>query len=147
MMVDSFISCFCGRSSGDNPPPFFFSRKAGHQVPIGGQTMLTISSILFHWLQDKEKLKEKTEFTHPFQNPRFQTDLFPKSAQFLDFQWTPTGLSGQFRGVLSGLKPLEWRNLLQCDGKQFGHELMLKRALMEKGGGYRWLLKPQFTFL
>jgi len=99
--------------------------------------MFTISSILFHWLQDKENLKEKTEFTHPFQNPRFQTELFPKSAQFLDFQWTPTGLSGQFRGILSGLKPLDWRNLLQCDRKQFGHELMLKRALMEEGGGYR----------
>jgi len=99
--------------------------------------MLTISSILFHWLQDKEKRKEKTEFTHPFQNPRFQTELFPKSAQFLDFQWTPTGLSGQFRGILSGLKPLDWRNLLQCDEKQFGHELMLKQALMVKGGGYR----------
>ena len=138
----SFISCFCGRpaSNGDNPPPrpnVFPAKRVTNPPASGGKIMLTISSILFHWLQAKKKRKEKTEFTHPFQNPRFQTELFPKSAQFLDFQWTPTGLSGQFRGILSGLKPLDWRNLLQCDEKQFGHELMLKRALMEEGGGYR----------
>ena len=99
--------------------------------------MLTISSMLFHWLQDKQPVKEKKELTHPFQNPRFKTEAFPKSAQFLDFQWTATGLSGQFRGILSGLKPLDWRQLLQCDQKQFVHELLLKRALLEEGGGFR----------
>ena len=77
--------------------------------------MFTLPSLVFHFLQEKEE--EKTEKSspvhHPFLDSRYQSPSFPKSAQFLDFQWTPQGLSGQFRGVLSGLKPLDWRCLLQ----------------------------------
>ena len=99
--------------------------------------MFTISSILFHWLQNRGTRRGKQDISHPFQDARFKTEFFPQSAQFLDFQWTPSGLSGQLRVVLSGLKPLDWRNLIHVDNKQFEHELMLKRALMEEGGIYR----------
>ena len=45
----------------------------------------------------------------------YQQDQFPQSAQFLDFGWTKTGLSGQHRGVLSGLKPVEWKHWIHID--------------------------------
>lgn len=101
--------------------------------------MLTLSSIVFHFLDrtiGQEKRQSESQFTHPFLNPRLKATTFPKSFQFLDFQWTPEGLSGQFKGVLSGLKPLDWRNLLQIDDKCFVHELKLKRELMRRDGPF-----------
>jgi hypothetical protein len=101
--------------------------------------MLTLSSVVFHLIQrsnNKEKRVKDAEINHPFEDPQYQTKQFPKSAQFLDFQWTPSGLSGQFKGVLSGLKVLDWQNLIQIDEKQFNYELMLKKALMRPDGPY-----------
>ena len=124
----------------DNPTPpqlIFFPAIQVRQGSNVGSIMFTISSILFHWLQNRGTRRGKQDISHPFQDARFKTEFFPQSAQFLDFQWTPSGLSGQLRGVLSGLKPLDWKNLIHVDNKQFEHELMLKRALMEEGGIYR----------
>ena len=108
------------------------------QAAALGLVMLTLPALAFHFLQKatKEK-KQNSDVKHPFESPHYQTEKFPASAQFLDFQWTPEGLSGQARGVLSGLKPLHWRNLLNIDRKQFTYELSLKKELMRAGGPYR----------
>ena len=98
--------------------------------------MLTLPALAAHFLQKPTKEKNP-EVKHPFENGHYQTERFPASGQFLDFQWSPEGLSGQARGVLSGLKPLHWRNLLHIDRKQFTYELGLKRELMRVSGPYR----------
>ena len=54
--------------------------------------MFSLPSLVCHFLQENKK-KEKTEKSrpvhHPFLDVQYQSPSFPKSAQFLDFQWTP----------------------------------------------------------
>ena len=69
--------------------------------------------------KSKSVNEPKSSATHPFRSEKYQKEIFPQSAQFLDFQWTPEGLSGQFRGVMSGLKPLYWDCLIHVDTRQF----------------------------
>ena len=59
--------------------------------------------------------KQNTLKISALQVSEYQQDQFPQSAQFLDFGWTKTGLSGQHRGVLSGLKPVEWKHWIHID--------------------------------
>lgn len=104
--------------------------------------MLTLS-LAAYYLVNKSRESSKDEpkqVSHPFRNARYRQEKFPQSAQFLDFQWTPEGLSGQFRGVMSGLKPLQWDCLLHVDKKCFAKEVSLKKALVDKGGKYRKLV-------
>ena len=53
--------------------------------------MFTLPSLVCHFLQEsKEKKLDKSKpVHHPFLDVRYQSPSFPKSAQFLDFQWTP----------------------------------------------------------
>jgi len=103
--------------------------------------MLTLSNAVFYIYNKQFNRKDaEEESTHPFKREKYKAEKFPQSAQFLDFQWTPEGLSGQFRGVMSGLKPLAWECLLQIDQRCFGKEIKLKKALVEPSGKYRKLV-------
>eukprot|EP00092_Neocalanus_flemingeri_P002053 GFUD01002191.1.p1 GENE.GFUD01002191.1~~GFUD01002191.1.p1 ORF type:complete len:380 (+),score=82.91 GFUD01002191.1:109-1248(+) len=106
--------------------------------------MLTLANTLFY-LHNTYKHKGRSEddpkqASHPFKSEKYQEEKFPQSFQFLDFQWTPEGLSGQFRGVMSGLKPLTWDCLLQVDTRCFAKEVQMKKALLDKNGKYQKLV-------
>ena len=103
--------------------------------------MLTLSSTLFYLIHKQNKRSEdQSKASHPFRCGKYKGEHFPQSAQFLDFQYTPEGLSGQFRGVMSGLKPLTWDCLLQIDTRCFAKEVLLKKALFDKRGKYQKLV-------
>jgi len=101
--------------------------------------MLTLSYALYYLVNKltANSDDEEKQASHPFKAKRYREENFPQSAQFLDFQWIPDGLPGQFRGVMSGLKPLKWDCLLQVDTRCFAKEVMLKKALVDKHGKYR----------
>ena len=104
--------------------------------------MLTLSCTLHYLLKKSAGHTEESQkkFSHPFKTEKYRNDNFPQSAQFLDFQWLPEGLTGQFRGVMSGLKPLKWDCLLQVDPRCFAKEVGLKKALVETSKRYRSLV-------
>ena len=100
--------------------------------------MLTLSSVLYYFVQKPvhEENPINPTSSHPFRSKKYKEESFPQSAQFLDFQWTPEGLSGQFRGVMSGLKPLPWDCLVQIDPRTFIKEINLKKVLFDKSKKY-----------
>ena len=104
--------------------------------------MLTLSCALNYFLKTSAGQAEESQKKsfHPFTNGKYRNENFPQSAQFLDFQWLPEGLTGQFRGVMSGLKPLKWDCLLQVDPRCFAKEVSLKRALVDTSKRYRRLV-------
>ena len=101
--------------------------------------MFTLSSVLYYFVQ-KPVTEENPIInpisSHPFRSKKYKEECFPQSAQFLDFQWTPKGLSGQLRGVMSGLKPLPWDCLVQVDPRTFIKEINLKKVLFDKSNKY-----------
>ena len=57
-MVDSFISCFCGRSSGDNPPPMFLQQSGSPSAKWTNHAHNILNSLPLAARQGKTKRKD-----------------------------------------------------------------------------------------
>ena len=102
--------------------------------------MLTISCAINYLLNNQQAGTNNEQENHPFKMSKYRQGNFPQSAQFLDYQWTPEGVPGQFKNMMTGLKPLDRDCLIHVDTKCFVEEIKLRKALLDKSRKYRDLV-------
>ena len=102
--------------------------------------MLTISCAINYFMNGRQPRTNNEQENHPFKMSKYRESNFPQSAQFLDYQWTPEGVPGQFKNLMTGLKPLDRECLIHVDTKCFDQEVKLRNALLDKSRKYRDLV-------
>ena len=102
--------------------------------------MLTLACAIDYFLNSKQSRIDNEQENHPFKMSKYRQPNFPQSAQFLDYQWIPEGVPGQFKNMMTGLKPLDRECLIHVDTKCFDEEVKLRTALLDKSRKYRDLV-------